>query len=63
MRRNARKKCFRYMNAYRLNNGQNETLSLKQVEWTVKEYHSHRRIPNTFDNIVLLYTTETTVTP
>jgi hypothetical protein len=58
MRRFARK-CYRYMNAYRLSNGQNETLSLKQVEWTVKKYHSHRRIPDTFDNIVQLYTTET----
>ena len=38
------------MNAYRLNDGQNHNLTLKQVEWTVKKYKSHRRIPDTFDD-------------
>jgi hypothetical protein len=57
MRRYARK-CFRYMNAYRLNSDQNEALTLQQVEWTVKKYHSHRRIPETFDEIMKLYSTD-----
>lgn len=53
MRRFARK-CFRYMDAYRLeNNG--AALTLKQVEWTVKKYKSHRRIPDSFDDIVTSY--------
>jgi hypothetical protein len=46
------------MNAYRLNRNQNETLTLKQVEWTVKKYHSHRRIPEIFNEIIKLYTTD-----
>lgn len=48
MRRYARR-CFRYMDAYRLHNANSEGLTLKQVEWTVKKFKSHRRITDTFD--------------
>jgi hypothetical protein len=56
------RKCFRYMNAYRSNDGQNHNLTLKQVEWTVKKYKSHRRISDTFDDIIEAYRIATTVT-
>lgn len=51
MRRYARK-CFRYMEAYRLRNANNESLTLKQVEWVVKKFKSHRRITESFDAVV-----------
>jgi hypothetical protein len=43
IRRYARK-CFRYMDAYRPH-GQGFHLSTKQVEYAMKRYSSHRRIP------------------
>jgi hypothetical protein len=48
--------------AYRLNDGPNHNLTLKQVEWTVKKYKSHRRIPDTFDDIIEAYRIATTET-
>ncbi len=49
------------MSAYRVSN-ENGTidLSLKQVEWTVKKFTSHRRITDTFDSIIQSYKTANT---
>jgi hypothetical protein len=46
MRKYARK-CFRYMDAYR--NREGTHLSLKQIEWAMKKYSSHRRILTDFN--------------
>eukprot|EP00474_Spongospora_subterranea_P006059 CRZ06517.1 hypothetical protein [Spongospora subterranea] len=43
IRRHARK-CFRYMDAYSMKNGQ--YLSMKQVEFAVRKYRRHRSVPN-----------------
>ena len=41
------------MSAYRVSNEYGTIdLTLKQVEWTVKKYTSHRRITDTFDSII-----------
>ena len=44
IRRFARK-CFRYMDAYRINNSDGSNLTSKQIEYAVKKYKSHRSIP------------------
>lgn len=45
------------MDAYRLQDADKQYLTLKQVEWTVKRFKSHRRITYTFDKIVEEYET------
>jgi len=39
------RKCFRYMDAYRAYGDNGAKLSMQQVEFAVKKYASHRRIP------------------
>jgi len=39
------RKCFRYMDAYRICDDNGAKLSMQQVEFAVKKYTSHRRIP------------------
>jgi hypothetical protein len=44
IRRYARK-CFRYMDAYRPQGGNATKLTMKQVQYAMKKYSSHRCIP------------------
>ena len=39
------RKCFRYMDAYRVSNSDGSNLTSKQIEYAVKKYKSHRSIP------------------
>ena len=44
IRRFARK-CYRYMDAYRLRDGKGNSLTAQQIEFAVKQYKRHRKIP------------------
>ena len=39
------RKSYRYMYAYRIKNSEGNSLTCKQVEYAVKKYRGHRKIP------------------
>ena len=39
------RKCYRYMDAYRITDSGGNSLTCKQVEYAVKKYRGHRKVP------------------